>query len=67
MCQCLYRCQEKHETYCILQLRVLLLGVDEVEKNVERAGEDKGEEETEAGQVHVPLRAIPPVSNPHGT
>lgn len=59
--------REKNETHCILQLRVLLLSVDEVEKNVERAGENKGEEETEASQVHVPLRAVPPVSNPCGT
>lgn len=43
--------------YLLLKLRVLLLRVDEVEEDVERTRKDEGEEEREAGQVRVPLRA----------
>lgn len=47
----------KFQTYLILQLGVLLLGVDEVEQDVERAGEDEGQEQAEAREVGIPLRA----------
>ena len=43
-------------THRVLQLRVLLLRVDQVEDDVERAGENEGEEETESGEVRVALR-----------
>jgi hypothetical protein len=36
-------------TYLFLEFGVLLLGVDEVEDDVECAGEDEGEKEAEAG------------------
>lgn len=45
------------QTHRVLQLCVLLLGVDEVEDDVERAGEDQGEEQAEAGEIRVPLGA----------
>jgi hypothetical protein len=41
----------------LLQLGIFTLRVDEVEDDVERAREDEGEEETEAGEVGVALRA----------
>ena len=44
-------------THLLLQLRVLLLRVDEVEDDVERARQDEREEEAEAGQVCVALSA----------
>ena len=44
-------------THLLLQLRILLLRVDEVEDDVERAREDEREEEAEAGEVRVALRA----------
>ena len=44
------------DTYLLLELRVLLLRVDEIEEDVERTREDEGEEEREPGQVRVPLR-----------
>ena len=40
-----------------LQFGVLSLGMNEVEEDVECAGEDKGKEETEPGQVHITLGA----------
>ena len=36
-------------TYLFLEFGVLFLGVDEVEDDVECAGEDEGEKEAEAG------------------
>ena len=44
-------------THRVLQLRVLLLRVDQVEDDVERASENEGKEETESGEVGVTLRA----------
>jgi hypothetical protein len=41
----------------LLQLGIFTLRVDEVEDDVERARKDEGEEETEAGEVGVALRA----------
>lgn len=45
-------------TYSLLELRVLLLRVKQIENNVERASKDKGQEETEAGEIHVALCAV---------
>ena len=44
-------------THILLELGVLFLGMDKVKDDVERAGEDEGEEETEAGEVRVALCA----------
>ena len=44
-------------THRVLQLRVLLLRVDQVEDDVERARQDEREEEAKAGQVCVALGA----------
>lgn len=45
-------------TYGVLQFAIFFLGVDEFLDNVECAGEDKGEEETEAGEVGIALGAL---------
>lgn len=44
-------------TYLLLQLGVFLLGMDEVENNIKCTGENKREEETEAGEVGIALCA----------
>lgn len=36
------------ETYRVFELRIFLLGVDEVKDDVEGTGEDEGEEQGEA-------------------
>ena len=46
------RCEN---AYLLLELSVFLLGVDEVEDDVERASENEGKEETESGEVGVTL------------
>lgn len=48
---------KRTETHLLLQLCIFLLGMNQIEDDVERAGEDEREEETEAGQVCVALRA----------
>ena len=40
----------------LLKLGVLLLGVDEIENDVECARKHEGEEERESSQVGIPLR-----------
>ena len=46
-----------YETYRLLELGVLFLGVNEVEGDVECPSEDEGEEEGEYGQVDIALCA----------
>lgn len=46
------------ETHILFKLGVLLLGVDEVEEDIERAGEHKGEEQAEAGEIRIALCAV---------
>lgn len=48
---------EQRSTYLLLQFSIFFLCVDEVEEDVERAREDKREEEAETGQVGIALRA----------
>lgn len=47
----------QNETHLFLQFRILILDVNELEDDVERAGETKGEEQGEASQVRIALGA----------
>ena len=51
------KARRRENAYLLLELSVFLLGVDEVEQDVERAGENKGEEQAEACEVDVSLCA----------
>ena len=51
------KARRRENAYLLLELSVFLLGVDEVEDDVERASENEGKEETESGEVGVTLRA----------
>ena len=44
-------------TYLLLQFGVLLLGMNEVEDDVECAGENEGEEEAETSEIGIALCA----------
>ena len=48
--------RKRGNAYRLLEFSVFLLCVDEVKDDVERAGENEGEEETESGEVRVALR-----------
>ena len=61
-----HRPQATKTTYILLQLGVLLLGMNEVENDVECACENKGEEQAEAGEVRVALRTVSDESNQGG-
>lgn len=46
-------------THCLLQLAVFLLGVYEIQDDVERTRQDEREEKTEPCEIHIPLGAAP--------
>ena len=50
-------------THRVLQLRVLLLSMDEIKENIEGPGEHEGEEQAEAGEVDISLCAMARVNN----
>ena len=52
-------------THILFEFGIFLLCVDEVEEDVECAGENKGKEQAESSQVDVPLRAA--VAHVRGT
>ena len=49
------KARRRENAYLLLELSVFLLGVDEVEDDVERASENEGKEETESGEIGVTL------------
>ena len=55
--------RSKSKSHLLLEPGVLFLGVNEVEENVEGPGEHEGEEEAEAGEVDISLRAMARVNN----
>lgn len=51
----------ERNTCRLFQLGILFLGLNEIEHNLERARQHKGEEQTKSSEIHVALRTVPSV------